>query len=124
MTNHRNIVSKLHVFALCGQLLRWMTSQVLALWRHSAIKTPGTDRIAGAPGAQECVMPPVQYAEGEHSHNWRPWEHIYAINKVGKGPNIPVYNPHGKYVVKLYWMVRTRVTRCCCVWRLYVLVCE
>lgn len=36
---------------------------------------------------------------------WRPWEHIYAINKVTKGPFIPVYNPHGKYAVRIYFMV-------------------
>ena len=38
-------------------------------------------------------------------HNWRPWDHIFAINKIGKGPVLPAYNPHGKYVVKIYWMV-------------------
>ena len=36
---------------------------------------------------------------------WRPWEHIYAINKLVKGPFIPVYNPYGKYAVRLYFMV-------------------
>lgn len=35
---------------------------------------------------------------------WRPWEHIYAVNKVVKGPFIPAYNPYGKYAIRLYFM--------------------
>uniref|UniRef100_A0A1I8I6V0 Calpain catalytic domain-containing protein n=1 Tax=Macrostomum lignano TaxID=282301 RepID=A0A1I8I6V0_9PLAT len=31
-------------------------------------------------------------------YGFRPWEHIYSIGKLGKSPNIPVYNPYGKYV--------------------------
>ena len=42
----------------------------------------------------------------ETTHTWRPWDHIYAITKVGKGPTMPQWNPHGKYVVRLWWMVR------------------
>ncbi|CAM2703017.1 unnamed protein product [Rotaria socialis] len=35
---------------------------------------------------------------------WRPWEHIYALNKVSKQPFITPYNPSGKYVVRLFFL--------------------
>uniref|UniRef100_A0A1I8FA63 Calpain catalytic domain-containing protein n=1 Tax=Macrostomum lignano TaxID=282301 RepID=A0A1I8FA63_9PLAT len=41
-------------------------------------------------------------------YSFRPWEHIYAINKVVKGPNIPAFNPYGKYVVRLFWLGQWR----------------
>uniref|UniRef100_A0A1I8FJG9 FAD_binding_7 domain-containing protein n=1 Tax=Macrostomum lignano TaxID=282301 RepID=A0A1I8FJG9_9PLAT len=38
-------------------------------------------------------------------------EHIYSIGKLGKSPNIPVYNPYGKYVVRLFWLGQWRKIR-------------
>ncbi|CAF3372079.1 unnamed protein product [Rotaria sp. Silwood1] len=35
---------------------------------------------------------------------WRPWEHIYALNKVSKQPFITPYNPSGKYIVRLFFL--------------------
>ncbi|CAF2133241.1 unnamed protein product [Rotaria magnacalcarata] len=35
---------------------------------------------------------------------WRPWEHIYALNKVSKQSFITPYNPSGKYVVRLFFL--------------------
>ncbi len=36
---------------------------------------------------------------------WRPWDHIFALNKAGKGVNLPLCNPYGKYCLKLFFMV-------------------
>ncbi|CAF4085833.1 unnamed protein product [Rotaria sp. Silwood2] len=35
---------------------------------------------------------------------WRPWEHIYALNKVSKQPFITPYNTSGKYIVRLFFL--------------------
>jgi len=85
---------------MCCQLVRLILSEILALWKMHEAKVPvesGTD-AANAGLTEETV------------HNWRPWDHIYAINKIGKGPVLPSYNPHGKYVVRLWWMVRELLT--------------
>ena len=82
------------------QLIRWATGQIIALWNQSEQKIPEF----GGP------IDPNNPNEGDVGHTWRPWEHIYAINKVSKGPNFPAYNSAGKYVVKLYWMVSGCIT--------------
>lgn len=73
--------------------MRYIISQITALWEMSAVQNP----------PPEQADPSVPYEE--ISHSWRPWEHIYAVNKVVKGPHVPPYNSYGKYAVRLYWMV-------------------
>eukprot|EP00057_Strongylocentrotus_purpuratus_P006163 XP_011660637.1 PREDICTED: androglobin isoform X28 [Strongylocentrotus purpuratus] len=72
------------------ETLRWITSQITNLWHSTA--TPITEPHEGATIA------------GGKMHPWRPWDHIYALCKVGKAPHLPLYNPHGKYIIRVYWM--------------------
>ncbi|CAF0738248.1 unnamed protein product [Adineta steineri] len=39
-----------------------------------------------------------------NERTWRPWEHIYALNKISKQPFITPYNPAGKYIVRLFFL--------------------
>ncbi|XP_052808177.1 androglobin-like isoform X3 [Mya arenaria] len=77
-----------------SELMRYIISQIMALWEICSVKNPPADQVTADPST------PYE----EVSHTWRPWEHIYTINKVVKGPHVPPYNPYGKYAVRLYWM--------------------
>ena len=72
--------------------MRYIISQVSALWEMSLTQNPPTESV-------DPAIPVEALA-----HTWRPWEHIYT-SKPQKGPHVPQYSAYGKYVVKLYWMV-------------------
>lgn len=69
----------------CFQLMRWIISEICALWKICNEKA---------------------LSNGTSTLFWGPWEHIYPFTKTTKG-HMPLYNSYGKYVVKLYWMVST-----------------
>ncbi|XP_071138082.1 androglobin-like isoform X44 [Mytilus edulis] len=74
-----------------SELMRYIISQVSALWEMSLTQNPPTESV-------DPAIPMEALA-----HTWRPWEHIYT-SKPQKGPHVPQYSAYGKYVVKLYWM--------------------
>ncbi|XP_066285114.1 androglobin-like isoform X10 [Branchiostoma lanceolatum] len=75
-----------------SELMRWIISQIMALWKMTESMNKTTD-------AGSRADPNIP-----DGRSWRPWDHIFSLCKAGKGPHQPLYNAHGKYVIKLYWM--------------------
>ncbi|XP_025099309.1 androglobin-like isoform X4 [Pomacea canaliculata] len=73
-----------------SELMRYIISQVTILWKLCTNKNTTEVPDPAIPG-------------DDPFHTWRPWEHIYSLCKVAKH-HIPLFNPLGKYIVKLYWM--------------------
>jgi len=91
--------------------MRTITSQIYALWNLSEVKPADTS-------STPPPLDPNNLQESMFTHSWRPWEHIYALGKApGKGTstiNQPQYNIYGKYVVKLFFLVRLMLLFVCC----------
>ncbi|XP_062913344.1 androglobin [Mobula hypostoma] len=69
-----------------SELMRWIISEITMLWNTCLNLTSDSKNLLEETGS-----------------SWKPWEHIYALCKAVKG-HLPLYNSHGKYIVRLYWM--------------------
>lgn len=76
-----------------SEVMRHVITQITTLWENSLLPAPRQE-VINDPGGSVLT----------YIHSWRPWEHIYALCKSGKGAHMPLYNPHGKYIVRLYFM--------------------
>ncbi|KAA0195483.1 Androglobin [Fasciolopsis buskii] len=79
-------------YSQSDQTMRWIMCEIQNLWLTSRRRATVTDYYEG------------QAQEDGFIYAWKPWEHVYAMTKVGKEPNVSQYNPYGKYLVKLFWM--------------------
>ncbi|XP_063079087.1 androglobin isoform X2 [Engraulis encrasicolus] len=89
---------------LCSELMRSIISEIYILWRALNGTGGGGSRCGaasggGGGGTNEDRPVSMETTPGP----WRPWEHIYSLGRVAKGQP-PLYNPYGKYILKLYWM--------------------
>ena len=84
--------------------MRWIISQIHTLWDICKREIKPSSLTSASPSQAQDPTEPISNKAVGAGRLWRPWEHIYAINKVVKGPFIPAYNPYGKYVVRLYFM--------------------
>ncbi|CAH8435888.1 unnamed protein product [Dicrocoelium dendriticum] len=89
-TVHRVDLYQLNEHLFACEAMRWIICEVQNLWMAGRQSMTGPN---------SSTVPSQDWM-----YRWRPWEHIYAISKIGKEPNTPQYNPFGKYVVKLHWM--------------------
>lgn len=79
-----------------NETMRNMISQINALWDICR-----RDRKSSNSPMENLGEPNLAVMNGR---TWRPWEHIYALNKVSRLPFISPYNPAGKYVVRLFFL--------------------
>ncbi|XP_048577844.1 androglobin isoform X3 [Nematostella vectensis] len=98
------------------ETLRWIIAQVTCLWKmHFKIEIPEVKTKDTKEGKEkdkdkEKEKEKEKQSEASQEDNtWKPWSHIWPKEKSQekvkeKATAIPVYNPGGKYCVKVYWM--------------------
>lgn len=100
--------------------MRWIISQITSLWKlHFKIDLPEVKtketkdtKDKDKDKDKEKDKDKDKEKDGMVEDNyWKPWGHIWPKEKTSaKGSALPVYNPGGKYCVRIYWLVRLNVS--------------
>lgn len=98
-----------------SELLRCIIGQVMCLWKLH-FKVDPIETVKGAKDTKESNKADKERDKekdkdrGEkdkdallEDNTWKPWNHIWPKEKT-KGSPLPVYNPGGKYCVRIFWM--------------------
>ena len=97
------------------QLLRWIIGQVTCLWKqHFKVEPTEVKNTKDAKESNKGDKDKEKDKDKDkdkdrdalvEDNTWKPWGHIWPKEKT-KGSPLPVYNPGGKYCVRIFWMVR------------------
>ncbi|XP_078372473.1 androglobin-like isoform X6 [Oculina patagonica] len=97
-----------------SELLRWIIGQVTCLWKQH-FKVEPVETVKGTKDMKESNKGDKEKDKEKdkdrekdkdallEDNTWKPWGHIWPKEKT-KGSPLPVYNPGGKYCVRLFWM--------------------
>ena len=93
-------------------MLRWIIAQITSLWKlHFKVDIPEV-KSKDAKDGKEKDKDKDKEKEKEKEKDaiiedsyWKPWGHIWPKEKT-KGSAMPIYNPGGKYCIKVFWLVR------------------
>lgn len=87
-----------------SETMLWIISQLTALWNVRVQLSAGMlgQTVAAISSANPSSMSGSDNNDASSSQYWKPWDHIYP---QPKGQSLPMYNPAGKYCVRLHWMV-------------------
>ncbi|XP_068698412.1 androglobin-like isoform X1 [Montipora foliosa] len=94
-----------------SELLRWIIGQVTCLWKQhfkvDPVEVRGTkDAKESNKGDKDKDKDKDKEKDKDalaEDNTWKPWGHIWPKEKT-KCSALPVYNPGGKYCVRIFWM--------------------
>ncbi|OAF70959.1 hypothetical protein A3Q56_01326 [Intoshia linei] len=107
-SEHFYFDSDINKHAFKSETNRWIASQITYLFNYCKFYNLHCNNLKEDKAQNSLNVSPIVDTLNDDvplwMSTWRPWEHIYAMNKIVKGPHFTPYNPNGKYAVKLYWL--------------------
>lgn len=97
------------------QLMRWIIAAITALSKSCGhLETDSSCTVLKAKASKEQRDTKDSKTDKGKKENegctddmsgWKPWHHIWPKDPNSRYPLAPLYNPGGKYCLKIFWMV-------------------